>query len=198
MTRFRALGYMLMICGSLAGTARAETGQGDQAVFGFGGFLTKDDMLSSADPVRVRYEGNAIFGGGFQSFGPRRGALQFGLEVGVAARVGGHVSHEVWGGGVLRHDGYSLGRDLRLVPAFTAGLSRVTSTHRGREADLQERYQGSASTLFYLGPELALSRPSAPNTEVFWRLHHRSGGWRTLGNMRGAMNANVIGLRYRF
>ncbi|MDZ7927197.1 MAG: hypothetical protein U5L46_09000 [Agrobacterium sp.] len=28
--------------------------------------------------------------------------------------------------------------------------------------------------------------------------HHRSGGGKTLGNMKGATNANVFGVRYKF
>lgn len=170
----------------------------DESIFAFGGVLTTGNMHQSARPLRVGYEGNSILGFGYQNFSPRDRAFHVGMEVGAATRLGGRATNEFWAGVVMRHDGADIGPNLRIASALTVGLSHITATHRGRETALEERYEGNATTLFYLGPELSLSRADTPGREVFWRLHHRSGGGQTLGNMKGAANANVIGFRYTF
>jgi hypothetical protein len=58
--------------------------------------------------------------------------------------------------------------------------------------------QGDPTFLFYLGPELAFRHRARPDWEFVYRLHHRSGGWYTFGNMKGGNNAQVFGLRKRF
>ncbi|MFD1910844.1 hypothetical protein [Halodurantibacterium flavum] len=169
-----------------------------RSVFAFGGALTRGNMHQSAVAPGVGYERNVVVGLGFQQFPFERGQFALGWEIGGAGRFGGGVTGELWGGAVLRHKGFAVAPDYRLGTAMTVGLSHISSTHRGREQELEARYGGNARTLFYLGPELSLSSTDAPEREIFWRLHHRSGGGRTLGNMYGAANANVIGLRYRF
>jgi hypothetical protein len=37
-----------------------------------------------------------------------------------------------------------------------------------------------------------------PNTELVFRIQHRSGAYGTLGAMKEGNNANVIGIRQRF
>lgn len=169
-----------------------------RAAFVFGGVLTDADMADSAIPFAVDYEKNGILGGGVQTFGPEWRGITFGLEAGLAARAGKGSSVEVWAGPVARFPAVRLGDAVYLTPSFTAGLSAVTDTQPGREREQELRDDGNAALLFYLGPELNLSFREDAATEVFWRLHHRSGGGKTLGNMKGAMNANVIGVRYRF
>lgn len=193
----RLIPAALALC--LWGTgAAADTRPFEHNVFGFGGVLTTGNMHQSARPLVVGYESNGIFGGGYQRLWSRGESFSFGLEAGAAARLGGRATGEFWVGAVIRHDSFALGPDTRLSSALTVGISQVTATHRGRESFLEERYEGSARRLFYLGPELILSSEANPNREIFWRLHHRSGGGRTLGNMKGAANANVVGLRLRF
>jgi hypothetical protein len=68
----------------------------------------------------------------------------------------------------------------------------------GREERLEAESGGDATLLFYLAPELNFSLAAYPNAELFWRLHHRSGAWETLGDMDGAANANVVGARVGF
>jgi hypothetical protein len=52
--------------------------------------------------------------------------------------------------------------------------------------------------LFYLGFDLALALANFPNTELVFRIQHRSGGYGTLGGMKDGNNANVVGIRQRF
>jgi hypothetical protein len=75
------------------------------------------------------------------------------------------------------------------------GFSAVTNAMPGREGSNESERNGDATLLFYLGPELNLSLVSRPNVEIFWRLHHRSGAWGTLGDMHGAANVQTVGLK---
>lgn len=70
----------------------------------------------------------------------------------------------------------------------------TTVTRNGTE----ESRQGSTKVLFYLGFDLALALANFPNTELVFRIQHRSGGYGTLGGMREGNNAHVVGIRQRF
>ncbi len=172
--------------------------QTSEAIFGFGGVLTKEDMLKSAALVPVEYEKNAILGGGYQFYPYRIGNVKLGGEIGVAVRFGKGFTGEVWAGPVARYDKIRLGERLFVSPSFTAGLSLVSDAQPGRERQEEIKDNGNANVLFYLGPEINVSFSEESSTEFFWRLHHRSGGGKTLGNMKGATNANVFGVRYKF
>ncbi|MGV1819923.1 hypothetical protein ACQZ63_12110 [Agrobacterium sp. CG160-95] len=172
--------------------------QTSEAIFGFGGVLTKEDMLKSAALVPVEYEKNAILGGGYQFYPYRIGNVKLGGEIGVAVRFGKGFTGEVWAGPVARYDKIRLGERLFVSPSFTAGLSLVSDAQPGRERQEEIKDNGNANVLFYLGPEINVSFSEETSTEFFWRLHHRSGGGKTLGNMKGATNANVFGVRYKF
>lgn len=174
------------------------TSETSEAIFGFGGVLTKEDMLKSAALFPVEYERNAILGGGYQFYPYRIGNVKLGGEIGVAARFGKGFTGEVWVGPVARYEQIRLGERLFITPSFTAGLSLVTDAQRGREREQEIKDDGNANVLFYLGPEINVSFSEDSSTEFFWRLHHRSGGGKTLGNMKGATNANVFGVRYKF
>ncbi|MGK9054312.1 hypothetical protein [Neorhizobium petrolearium] len=170
----------------------------DHSVFVFGGAMVNGDMAESANPFGVGYEDHPVFGLGYQFFPYSIGSVKLGLEAGLAGRFGGNANAEIWGGVVGRYDAIEIANTLRIIPSFTFGLSHVTETMEGRERKNEEERDGDASTLFYLGPELSFSSVSRPDLEVFWRLHHRSGAWGTLGDMHGGSNANVIGVRYNF
>ncbi|NSZ65883.1 hypothetical protein G6L16_014965 [Agrobacterium tumefaciens] len=172
--------------------------QTSEAIFVFGGVLTKEDMLKSAALVPVEYEKNAILGGGYQFYPYRIGNVKLGGEIGVAVRFGKGFTGEVWAGPVARYDRIRLGERLFVSPSFTAGLSLVSDAQPGRERQEEIKDNGNANVLFYLGPEINVSFSEESSTEFFWRLHHRSGGGKTLGNMKGATNANVFGVRYKF
>ncbi|WP_296071983.1 hypothetical protein [uncultured Agrobacterium sp.] len=173
----------------------SETGE---AIFGFGGMLTKEDMLKSAALIPVEYEKNAILGGGYQFYPYRIGNVKLGGEIGISARFGKGLTGEVWAGPVARYEQIRLSERLFITPSFTAGLSLVTDAQPGREREQEIKDDGNANVLFYLGPEINVSFSEDSSTEFFWRLHHRSGGGKTLGNMKGATNANVFGVRYKF
>lgn len=178
--------------------AWAEETDIDQSVFIFGGGMVDEDMFDAADPFGSSYEGSPIFGFGYQIFPYSLGRVKLGLEGGFAGRFGGSTDAEIWGGVVGSYDSIEIAGTVRIKPSFTFGISHVTETHSGRERRQEKERNGDARTLFYLGPELSFSKVSQPDLEVFWRLHHRSGAWGTLGDMHGGSNANVLGIRYNF
>ena len=193
-----ALVLWLLAWSLAAGTALAEpVAPVDRNLFAFGGRMTAEAMPKSVNIPGVSYEDNGILGIGIQRWTWRGRHLDIGYEGGLAHRFGRDTTTEAWAGIGIRCCRYRLMRDLVLTPSIIFGLSYVDAAHLGRETEQVARDDGDAQLLFYLSPELELAAPDT-DWSVFWRLHHRSGGGQTLGNMRGATNANVVGLRLRF
>jgi hypothetical protein len=193
-----SLAAMIALVATPSFSSEDVASETSEAIFGFGGALTTQDMLKSAALIPVDYERNAILGGGYQFYPYRIGNVKLGGEIGVTVRFGKGFTGEVWAGPVARYDEIRLGERLFVTPGFTAGLSLVTDAQPGRERAEEIKDDGNANVLFYLGPEINVSFSEDSSTEFFWRLHHRSGGGKTLGNMKGATNANVFGARYKF
>lgn len=193
-----SLAAMIALAATPSLASEDMTAETSEAIFGFAGAMTKEDMLKSAALIPVEYERNAILGGGYQFYPYSIGNVKLGGEIGIAARFGKGFTGEVWAGPVARYEQIKLGERLFVTPSFTAGLSLVNDAQRGREREQEIKDDGNANVLFYLGPEINVSFSEDSSTEFFWRLHHRSGGGKTLGNMKGATNANVFGVRYKF
>lgn len=193
-----SLAAMIALAATSSFASEDMTSETSEAIFGFAGAMTKEDMLKSAALIPVEYERNAILGGGYQFYPYSIGNVKLGGEIGIAARFGRGFTGEVWAGPVARYEQIKLGERLFITPSFTAGLSLVNDAQRGREREQEIKDDGNANVLFYLGPEINVSFSEDSSTEFFWRLHHRSGGGKTLGNMKGATNANVFGVRYKF
>ena len=187
-----------------------------QSVFGFAGRTDSGNLGSTfvygyGAPERIFYD-NYIVGGAYQ-----RDLLQFnnglriGAEVGLADRFGHYSiccdtivysnsvvqSAEFWVGASFRTNGIALFDTVRVLPGFVFGLSFI-SNPIGQEGEHQIAHQGSATMLFYLGFDLAFALTSLPDTELVFRIQHRSGAYGTLGAMKEGNNANVIGIRQRF
>jgi len=187
-----------------------------QSVFGFAGRTNSGNLGStfafgSGAPEPMFFD-NYIIGGAYQrDFVQFNSGVLIGAEVGFADRFGHYslccdrvvhsnqVAHsaEVWGGISFRHEGLALFDAIRISPGFVFGLSAI-SNPIGQEALHQLDRQGSANVLFYLGFDLAFALANSPNTELVIRIHHRSGGYGTLGGLKEGNNANVVGIRHRF
>lgn len=77
--------------------------------------------------------------------------------------------------------------------AFGLGLS-VTS----EVPEHEERIHGkSDQALVYMMTEVTAARPSDPERMVFFRVHHRSGAFGLLDDVRGASNYLAVGVRVR-
>ena len=187
-----------------------------QSVFGFAGRTNSGNLGSTfaygiGNPGTIFFD-NYIVGGAYQrDFIQFNSGLLLGAEVGLADRVGRYkiccatvayadsVMHsaELWAGVGFRHDGLNLFDAFRISPGFVFGLSAI-SNPIGQEGDHQFVHRGSAKLLFYLGFEVAFGFKSLPNTELVYRVHHRSGAYGTLAGLKEGNNANVIGIRQRF
>lgn len=170
------------------------------SVFVFGGPFTTGYMGESIVPFTAGIEGTVIAGAAYQRHlheTPR--GFRLGSELGLAGRFGPASSAEFWMGISLGHRGIKLG-PVVVSTQLVAGFSVVTGPSAMENYRNQEYAGGSGNPtlLYYLGPEVALRTVARPELEYVYRLHHRSGGWYTLGNMRGGNNAQVFGLRWRF
>lgn len=163
----------------------------DEAFFGFAGRM----MAEVYNPFGG-WEDNYYLGAGYQRLWGDPDGFRYGGEVGVTGRIGPESSLEGWAGVVGRYD-WTLG-PVRAGLSMTFGLSAITNTLVGRERESEEFHDGNAALLFYLAPELNLSLAEYPETELFLRLHHRSGAWETLGDMAAGADAGVVGLRWQF
>jgi hypothetical protein len=187
-----------------------------QSVFGFAGRTNSGNLLNTfvygAGAPGTMFYDNYILGGAYQrDFLQFNSGILIGAEVGIADRFGHYkvccdnvvyssgITHsaELWGGVSFRHEGLALFDTVRISPGFVFGLSAI-SNPIGQEALHQFDHQGSAKVLFYLGFDLAFALTGFPNTELVFRIQHRSGGHGTLGALKEGNNANVIGIRQRF
>lgn len=193
------LGMLLFAGAAYAQTQELPNADGQVysgSVAVFGGSYTTGDFGQSFNPAAVPYEDNYVLGIGVRQQEPvPEDGIVVGWEVGGAVRAGESTSAEVWSGPYLGHDGIELGDAVKLSPSLTFGLSAVTGS-MGTEQRRALSDGGSPELLFYLSPEIALSSSQDSDTEVFWRLHHRSGAWGTLGG--GSANATTAGLRQHF
>lgn len=187
-----------------------------QSIFGFAGRMDSGNLGSTfvygvGAPERIFYD-NYIVGGAYQrDFFQFNSGLLIGAEVGIADRFGHYSiccdtivysnsivqSAEFWGGASFRTQGLALFDTVRVSPGFVFGLSLI-SNPIGQEGEHQIVHQGSAKILFYLGFDLAFALTNLPDTELVFRIQHRSGAYGTLGAMKEGNNANVIGIRQRF
>ncbi len=174
---------------------------GRNAVTAFGGWFTIGHMYQSAIPLVSPLEGTAILGGAYERrFRESASGFMLSGEVGLAARLGPLSSAEVWAAVGLGHRGFKLG-PAAISPTVFIGLSGVTGPSAMEPIRIQQYSPGGVgdpTLLVYLGPEIAFRHVDNPNLEFVYRLHHRSGAWATLGNMKGGNNAQIFGIRHRF
>jgi hypothetical protein len=187
-----------------------------QSAFGFAGRTDSGNLGSTfvygvGAPERIFYD-NYIVGGAYQrDFFQFNSGLLVGAEVGLADRFGHYPiccdtivysnsvvhSAEFWAGASFRTQGIALFDTVLISPGLVFGLSAI-SNPIGQEGEHQIVHQGSAKVLFYLGFDLAFALAKLPDTELVFRIQHRSGAYGTLGAMKEGNNANVIGIRQRF
>ncbi|MGX9115488.1 hypothetical protein ACWTU6_02150 [Mesorhizobium sp. BHbsci] len=168
-------------------------------VYVFGGVFASGAFGDTINVFGADYTDNYIIGAAYGRDLVDIGAgFVLGGVTGAAIRFGqdDDTSGELWAGARLRHQGLVIG-DLAIAPALTAGFSAVTGPTE-IERDREIRYDGDASFLGFVGAELSFRVRQAPNVELVYQLHHRSGADGTIGDMNEGSNANTLGIRYRF
>lgn len=197
--------FLLASGGALANDPAPSPGKaskpGRNAVWAFGGWYTTGHMIESVIPPLGGIEGTVIFGGAYERrfHESTRGFILSG-EVGLAARLGALSSVEGWAAVGLGHRGFRLGPAV-VSSTFFVGLSAVTGPSAMEPLRIEQYSPGGVgdpTLLVYLGPEIAIRSDANPGLEFVYRLHHRSGAWNTLGNMKGGNNAQIFGVRRRF
>lgn len=168
----------------------------EEKVFVFGGRMAESHMWQMTIPFTVTYEDAFIIGAGYQRFFGEWNDFKLGLEVGAAGRFGEIATAEMWAGAVGRYDGFVIADRYRVSPALTFGLSMVSDT-MGIEAYREAQSGLPGDLLFYLSPEISVSTLDNPNSELFWRIHHRSSAWHSFGG-GGSANVTTVGLRQTF
>ncbi|RUM98378.1 hypothetical protein EET67_06985 [Pseudaminobacter arsenicus] len=165
----------------------------------FGGVFASGSFGNTINAFNADYTDNYLAGVSFgRDFFDLGTGFMLGGVVGTAVRFGDDddTTGELWAGVRLRHQGLVIG-DLAISPALVVGLSAVTGpTEIERQREIH--YDGDASFLGFVGPELSLRLRQAPNFELVYQLHHRSGADGTFGNMGEGSNASILGVRYRF
>ena len=94
----------------------------------------------------------------------------------------------------LRFDDFPWNDHLHTAIALGEGLS-LTSETPEREVQIRGNSQ---HVLNYLALELELTLPKFPRYSLAYRIHHRSGVFGVFGNVLGASDYYLLGLRYRF
>lgn len=185
----------LCLCQTAPALAQSPATQSDENLFVFGGPLTSGHFSDALQPWAWSLEENGFVGLGYQRFFYGYESFQLGVEAGLGLRIGTPVSGEVWAGLVGRLTEFEFG-PINITPAITGGLSVVTDTIGSETVRTQAAGQ-SATLLFYLSPEIAVSHDDHPEWEAFGRIQHRSGGFGTIAHIDGS-NALTVGLRYKF
>jgi hypothetical protein len=165
----------------------------------FGGIFAEKSFGNVIQFWDADYTDNYMIGGAYgRDFHDLGAGFVLGGVAGAAIRFGDDddTSGELWAGIRIRHHGLVIG-DLAIAPGLTAGLSVVSGTTE-IEREREIHYNGDATLLGFLGPEVAFRFRQAPNVEFVYQLHHRSGADGTFGDFGEGSNANTFGLRYRF
>ncbi len=169
----------------------------DENVFVFGGPMSSGYFGDALTFWSSGYETNSFVGAGYQRFFYEYESFALGLEAGLGIRMGSGetTSAEAWAGLVGRLTEFEFG-PVNITPSITGGFSVVTDTI-GVETARTAASGDSATVLYYLAPEIAVSHDDHPEWEAFGRIQHRSGGFGTIAHIDGS-NAVTMGLRYKF
>jgi hypothetical protein len=118
-------------------------------------------------------------------------------EVGIGQRFGRQKATEVWGALFVRYHGFPWDGVVRTTVAVSTGLnwaSDKTAVERDRNRNDEE----GSHVLHFLAPEVTFSLPSHPDTEILFRMHHRSGIFGLINGASGGAQYATVGVRLRF
>ena len=117
-------------------------------------------------------------------------------EVGLGKRFGRQSETEVWGAAYLRYRSFPWDRFLVTSVAVSTGLnyaSDISDVERNRARD-----DTGDRLMHFFSPEITFALPEAPDREILFRLHHRSGVFGLVSDAWGGVQYGSIGIRYRF
>lgn len=117
-------------------------------------------------------------------------------EIGLARRWGLQDETEVWGAVFARYRGFPWDRRLLTTVAVSTGLNWASDISAVERARAHDGHGGQL--MHYFAPEVTFALPSAPESELVLRFHHRSGVFGLVSDAIGGAQYLTVGLRLRF
>lgn len=122
--------------------------------------------------------------------------ISFEPEVGIGQRFGKQSETEFWAALYFRYHGFPWDRHVVTTFALSTGLNWATGVS---EVERDRARDGEGSQLMhYFAPEVTFALPSHPNTELLFRIHHRSGVFGLISDAWGGAQYATVGIRVRF
>ncbi|WP_068007606.1 hypothetical protein [Pseudovibrio axinellae] len=122
--------------------------------------------------------------------------LDFEPELGVGQRFGVQHETEFWAALYVRYSAFPWNDYLMTSIAVSTGVNYATGV-----SDIEQKRggQGGGSRLLhFLSPEITFALPSAPDKQLFFRFHHRSGAYGIISDTKGGSQYATGGFRYKF
>jgi len=117
-------------------------------------------------------------------------------ELGIGRRFGVQDETEVWGAVYVRYRGFPWDRYLLTSVALSTGLNYASAVS---ELEQEKARDGEGSRLMhFFSPEVTFALPRYPDTELLFRIHHRSGVFGVVSDAFGGMQYATFGLRIRY
>lgn len=117
-------------------------------------------------------------------------------EVGLGQRWGEQDQTEVWAAFFFRWRGFPWDSHLVTTAAVSTGVNLASSVSE-KEKDRAKDGEGDALMHFF-APEITFALPQAPQYELLFRFHHRSGVFGVISDAWGGAQYGTIGIRIRF
>jgi hypothetical protein len=124
------------------------------------------------------------------------GHVDFEPEIGIGQRFGQQNETEVWAALFFRYHGFPWDKYVITTIAASTGLNWASDVS---EVEQERAHDGEGSQLMhYFAPEVTFALPSAPNSQLFLRMHHRSGVFGLVSDAWGGAQYGTIGVRIWF
>lgn len=124
------------------------------------------------------------------------GHLTFEPEIGIGQRFGLQDETEFWAALFFRYHGFPWDNYVITTIAASTGLNWATGIS-DIEKDRADDGEGS-QLMHYFAPEITFALPSAPNSQLFLRVHHRSGVFGLVSDANGGAQYGSVGVRIWF
>ncbi len=122
--------------------------------------------------------------------------LHFEPEIGFGQRYGKQHESEIWAALFVRFDGFPWNSYLHTSIAISTGLNYATDI-----SEIEEKRGGAyggSQLIHYLAPEITFALPNHLDKQLFFRGHHRSGGYGLVSETRGGAQYGTMGIRFLF
>ncbi|MTI45216.1 hypothetical protein JM93_01401 [Roseibium hamelinense] len=142
------------------------------------------------------YEDAAFLGGavGYELY--RNSLFSVELEAGTGALIGDSNGPQVWGALYGRWNSFPWNDTVKTSIALSTGVN-YTFKRMQFEVDNAAPDQ-NRKLLHYFSPEVTFALPDHPDTELVFRVHHRSAVFGLFNCSRCGSDTPTVGLRHRF